>query len=270
MFLDQLRHLAVIDALPLGLVGEVLHRRVMIGEHEAVGVELEAVAQRPAVADGHLVLLVLRRDFLVLHLRPVDVAHRRHAGVDDVVHLGADGVGRWPFGDELHGDAPAVGFRSRSYRLSRVFASGGCDQSTLRPANLHHLAPFLGFRRNELAKSAGEPDNGSLPMLASRAANCGIGKHRIHVLVEPVDRRRAACPWARRCRASRSPRSPAPFRRWPARPAGPWRASRIVTPSARSLPSLTCDIDEGSASNMTCTSPVISAVSAAGMPRYGT
>jgi hypothetical protein len=110
VLLDQLRDLGVVDALALGLVGEVFHLCMMVGKHETVGVEPERVAQRPAVADRHHVLAVLRRDFLVRHLRPVDIAHRRHAGVDDVVHLRLDSVCGLPFGHELHGTAPAMEF----------------------------------------------------------------------------------------------------------------------------------------------------------------
>jgi hypothetical protein len=65
-------------------------------------VEIEHVAQRPAVADDHVVQLVLRRDLGVLHLGPVDVAHRRHAGVDDVVEVGVDVTGEIFLGHELH------------------------------------------------------------------------------------------------------------------------------------------------------------------------
>ena len=43
-----------------------------------------------------------------------------------------------------------------------------------------------------------------------------------------------------------------------------------VTPSARRLPALMCGSDDGMASNMTWTSPAISAVSAAGVLRYAT
>src|SRR5262245_23226503 len=51
MFPDQLAYLDIVDALALGLVGEILHPGVVVDEYEAVGVEPECVAQRPTVVD---------------------------------------------------------------------------------------------------------------------------------------------------------------------------------------------------------------------------
>ena len=104
---DQFRAFGIVDAFALVLACKVLHLRLVGDKHKAVGVELECIAQRPAVADFHHVLLVLRRVGLVLHLRPVDVVHRRRTGIDDVVHLGLNGVGDRLFGHECHGASPA-------------------------------------------------------------------------------------------------------------------------------------------------------------------
>jgi hypothetical protein len=83
----------------------------MVGEDESMNIELEGVAHRPAVAHRHFVLAVLRRDRLVLHLRPIDVAHRRHSSVHDVVEARAYGVGNRLLSDNLHRMLPQLKFR---------------------------------------------------------------------------------------------------------------------------------------------------------------
>jgi hypothetical protein len=80
----------------------------MIHEGEAMGVESEHVAQRPAVADDHVMQFVLRRDLGVRHLGPVDIAHRRCASVDDVIEIGVDVTDEVLLGHELHGVTPAM------------------------------------------------------------------------------------------------------------------------------------------------------------------
>ena len=109
MLLDQRLHFGIVDAHTLSLIGKVFYLRVVLDEHESVSVEIKRVAQRPTVAHRHFVLAVLRRNRLVRHLRPVDIAHRRHAGIDDIVEFGANSIGGLLFGDELHRRLPQLG-----------------------------------------------------------------------------------------------------------------------------------------------------------------
>src|SRR6267143_6376068 len=85
--LHQLLELGVVDRLELPRVEEVLHRAGMIDEHEAVLVEREFLARRPAIADLHRVRPLAAARAPADVVRPeglVDELLARVYGVDDL------------------------------------------------------------------------------------------------------------------------------------------------------------------------------------------
>ena len=96
----------------------------------------------------------------------------------------------------------------------------------LRAENSTTLRHFSVSSAMILPKSAGVPPMGVPPSSARRCDIFGSVSGRVHLRVEPVDDLAAACPSARRCRTTRSPRSPARSRRRSARRAAPASRSR--------------------------------------------
>ena len=111
-------------------------------------------------------------------------------------------------------------------------------ESGLHARELDHLGPLLGFIGDELSESAGEPANTAAAQVGEACLYLGVGEGGIDLLVELVDDLGGRVLWARRCRTSRSPRSPAEIRPPSGRPAEPPERFAVVTASARSLPAL--------------------------------
>jgi len=88
-----------------------------------------------------------------------------------------------------------------------------------------HLGPLLGLVDDELAERAGHR-LAAEPSSASRTLILGSASGALISLLS-FSRSRPACPWARRCRTTRSPHSPARTRRWWGGQAAPPSASRL-------------------------------------------
>src|SRR5580700_12320761 len=79
-----------------------------------------------------------------------------------------------------------------------------CRLFRLEAGGPHHLAPLLGFRRDEAAERGGRTRERLAADVGEARFHLGVGKRRVDLLVEPVDdlgrriaRRGQAIPLAR-------------------------------------------------------------------------
>ena len=73
MLLDQRLAFRVVNSGAFRLVGKVLDRGQMVGKSKAVRVELEGIAQRPAVIDRHLPFFIFGWPRFMRLFRPINI-----------------------------------------------------------------------------------------------------------------------------------------------------------------------------------------------------
>ena len=85
--------------------------------------------------------------------------------------------------------------------------------STFAPDEIDDLLPLRGLGGDDLAEVLRRAGDRLAAELGQALAHLRVGQRPVHLGVDLLDDRRAACPWACRCRTRPSPRSRAPSRR---------------------------------------------------------
>src|SRR6186997_329696 len=168
--------------------------------------------------------------------------------------------------DHMQRDHTRVSFGVRLTAVLECGAGIAPVQSGFAPENLTTLAHFSVSSAMSLPKSAGEPGSAVLPMLARRAFTLGstrpalISLFSLSIISAGVP---SGAPMPLHVLAS----YPGMKSLTVGMSGSASEPDAVVTASARSLPALTCSIDEDMPGNMACTCPPSRSVSAGPAPR---
>src|SRR5262245_39871458 len=165
-----------------------------------------------------------------------------------------------------HSITPSAAIRGTK-RYGKSFRSSA-ETSSLRldVGGPDHLAPFLGFRGDQLAELSRRSRQRRAGEVSETGLHLRVVESRVDLLVELVDdlgRRGLRC-------AEAVPNTPLVARQETVHGRMSGSASErvaVVTASARSLPALRYSITEGMEVNVTCTCPPSKSVSAGATPR---